>query len=160
MFGGSTKTSEKLAAAPPFEGDVAKPSASAKPYPTTSNPEGYVLESTRGAGADAVASAASVCGRAGRLRPSDASGGGPAARSRHRSSDVVDRSAGRPVRGEHPRRTGRTGGIRPADARCRRRTSGRLRERCAHSARCPAIAPRAHGRRTGLVHLHRGPRCR
>ncbi|MFM8536795.1 MAG: hypothetical protein ACKOES_01800 [Planctomycetaceae bacterium] len=58
MFGGSTKTSEKLAAAPPFEGDVAKPSASAKPYPTTSNPEGYVLESTRGAGADAVDSAA------------------------------------------------------------------------------------------------------
>ncbi|HBB74621.1 MAG TPA: hypothetical protein DC048_09250, partial [Planctomycetaceae bacterium] len=58
MFGGSTKNSEKLASAPPFEGDVAKPSATAKPYPTTSTPEGYVLESTRAAGADAVASTA------------------------------------------------------------------------------------------------------
>jgi nuclear pore complex protein Nup62 len=48
MFGGSTKDSGKLAAAPPFEGDATKPSANAKPYPTTSTPEGYALEGGNG----------------------------------------------------------------------------------------------------------------
>ena len=33
----------KLAAAPSFSDDVTKPSATAKPYPTTSTPDGYVL---------------------------------------------------------------------------------------------------------------------
>jgi hypothetical protein len=35
---------DKLAAAPAFEGDVTKPSATAKPYPTTSTPQGYALD--------------------------------------------------------------------------------------------------------------------
>jgi hypothetical protein len=33
-----------LAEAPPFEGDTSKPSAAAKPYPTTSTPESYAVE--------------------------------------------------------------------------------------------------------------------
>lgn len=33
-----------LAEAPPFEGDLSKPSATAKPYPTTSTPESYALQ--------------------------------------------------------------------------------------------------------------------
>lgn len=33
-----------LAEAPPFEGDTTKPSATAKPYPTTSTPESYALQ--------------------------------------------------------------------------------------------------------------------
>jgi hypothetical protein len=41
-FGGGTPDAAKLADAPPA-GDVSKPSATAKPYPTTSTPEGYVL---------------------------------------------------------------------------------------------------------------------
>lgn len=46
----------KLASAPPAAGDVAKPSATAKPYPTTSTPEGYVLENAqRGGASPAVA---------------------------------------------------------------------------------------------------------
>lgn len=39
-----------LAAAPAFDGDVAKPSSKATPYPTTSTPEGYVVP-----GADSAA---------------------------------------------------------------------------------------------------------
>ncbi len=35
-----------LAEAPPFEGDLTKPSATATPYPTTSTPEGYALAET------------------------------------------------------------------------------------------------------------------
>ena len=32
-----------LADAPPFEGDITKPSATATPYPTTATPESYAL---------------------------------------------------------------------------------------------------------------------
>ena len=43
-FGGTPKTdAESLAAAPPYGGDIKKPSESAKPYPTTSTPSGYVI---------------------------------------------------------------------------------------------------------------------
>lgn len=41
-FGGGTPDAAKLADAPPA-GEVSKPSATAKPYPITSTPEGYVL---------------------------------------------------------------------------------------------------------------------
>lgn len=46
-FGGSTDAST-LATAPAYDG-VAKPSASAQPYPTTSTPEGYSLADAAGA---------------------------------------------------------------------------------------------------------------
>jgi hypothetical protein len=55
-FGGDDPA--KLASAPPAPGDVAKPSSTAKPYPTTSTPEGYVLENAQRSG-DAPAVAAS-----------------------------------------------------------------------------------------------------
>jgi hypothetical protein len=43
-FGGSAAADPaELASAPAFEGDVKKPSDSAKPYPTTTTPNGYVL---------------------------------------------------------------------------------------------------------------------
>lgn len=43
-FGGGPKEeAAKLAAAPTFNGGTEKPSASAKPYPTTTTPNGYVL---------------------------------------------------------------------------------------------------------------------
>lgn len=43
-FGGGPKEeASKLAAAPSFNGGTEKPSASAKPYPTTTTPNGYVL---------------------------------------------------------------------------------------------------------------------
>lgn len=43
-FGGTPKTdADSLAAAPPYGGDIKKPSESAKPYPTTSTPSGYVI---------------------------------------------------------------------------------------------------------------------
>jgi hypothetical protein len=45
-FGGTTADASKLAAAPTFTGSVEKPSASAKPYPTTTTPQGYVLTDT------------------------------------------------------------------------------------------------------------------
>ncbi|MFM8735580.1 MAG: hypothetical protein ACKOC8_10340 [Pirellulales bacterium] len=45
-FGGSGETAEKLASAPPASTDVTKPSATSKPYPTTSTPEGYSLAGT------------------------------------------------------------------------------------------------------------------
>jgi hypothetical protein len=41
-FGGTAPTSS-LATAPGFDKDVVKPSETAKPYPTTSTPEGYAL---------------------------------------------------------------------------------------------------------------------
>ena len=41
--GGPQQESSKLAAAPSFNGGTEKPSASAKPYPTTTTPNGYVL---------------------------------------------------------------------------------------------------------------------
>jgi hypothetical protein len=43
-FGGSgADDASALASAPAFEGDVKKPSEAAKPYPTTTTPNGYVL---------------------------------------------------------------------------------------------------------------------
>lgn len=43
-FGGTPKTDpDSLAAAPPYGGDIKKPSESAKQYPTTSTPSGYVI---------------------------------------------------------------------------------------------------------------------
>jgi hypothetical protein len=46
--GDSATDSAKLAAAPRFEGDTRKPSETAKPYPTTSTPNGYVITGTGG----------------------------------------------------------------------------------------------------------------
>jgi hypothetical protein len=40
---GGSPTASALASAPAFEGGVAKPSETAKPYPTTSTPDGYAL---------------------------------------------------------------------------------------------------------------------
>ena len=49
-FGGTPKPgADSLAAAPPYGGDIKKPSESAKPYPTTSTPSGYVINSASGA---------------------------------------------------------------------------------------------------------------
>lgn len=43
-FGGAKPSdTEKLAAAPPFEGSIKKPSESAAPYPTTTTPNGYAV---------------------------------------------------------------------------------------------------------------------
>jgi len=43
-FGGAKPSdTEKLAAAPPFEGSIKKPSQSAAPYPTTTTPNGYAV---------------------------------------------------------------------------------------------------------------------
>jgi len=47
----------KLAAAPSFSDDVTKPSSTAKPYPTTSTPEGYVLANADKAGSASAAPA-------------------------------------------------------------------------------------------------------
>ena len=58
-FGGSGEDPAKLAAAPPAPTDVTKPSATAKPYPTTTTPEGYVLENAQREGQTQVASSAS-----------------------------------------------------------------------------------------------------
>ena len=43
-----------LASAPAFNGDATKPSATAKPYPTTSTPQGYALEQSSAPAADAA----------------------------------------------------------------------------------------------------------
>jgi hypothetical protein len=45
-FGGTAKEADSLASAPPYGGDIQKPSTSAKPYPTTSTPSGYVITGT------------------------------------------------------------------------------------------------------------------
>jgi len=48
-FGGAPKpNATSLTAAPPYDGDIKKPSESSKPYPTTSTPSGYVINSTPG----------------------------------------------------------------------------------------------------------------
>lgn len=61
MFGGAAKSGDALAAAPAFDGDVQKPSETAKPYPTTSTPEGYVIAKTPAAAqGDAAAPPAEV----------------------------------------------------------------------------------------------------
>lgn len=58
-FGGTPKDdADKLAAAPSFSGDVTKPSATAKPYPTTGTPNGYVIDGATKPGAAAVAATA------------------------------------------------------------------------------------------------------
>lgn len=57
-FGGSGEDPAKLASAPPAPTDVTKPSAAAKPYPTTTTPEGYVVENAQRAGQSQVAAAA------------------------------------------------------------------------------------------------------
>ena len=43
LGGSKTSDAEKLAAAPPFEGSIKKPSESAAPYPTTTTPNGYAV---------------------------------------------------------------------------------------------------------------------
>ena len=58
-FGGSGEDPAKLAAAPPAITDTTKPSATAKPYPTTTTPEGYVLENAQREGQTQVASSVS-----------------------------------------------------------------------------------------------------
>jgi len=58
-FGGSGEDPAKLAAAPPAMTDTTKPSATAKPYPTTTTPEGYVLENAQREGQTQMASSAS-----------------------------------------------------------------------------------------------------
>jgi hypothetical protein len=56
-FGDASKDPAALASAPPAPTDVTKPSATAKPYPTTTTPEGYVLENAKRAGESQVAAA-------------------------------------------------------------------------------------------------------
>lgn len=56
--GGSPPDADKLATAPSFKGDVEKPSATAKPYPTTAAPNGYVLDDSARAGSSATAAVA------------------------------------------------------------------------------------------------------
>ncbi|MCE9632266.1 MAG: hypothetical protein K8S94_16335 [Planctomycetia bacterium] len=56
-FGGSPEDASKLASAPPAPTDVTKPSAAAKPYPTTTTPDGYVLANSQAAGQSSTASA-------------------------------------------------------------------------------------------------------
>lgn len=58
-FGGSGQDPAKLAAAPAFEGAIPKPSETAKPYPTTTTPNGYVLGDKPAAGQVATAGAQS-----------------------------------------------------------------------------------------------------
>ena len=41
--GSAVSDGEELASAPPFEGEIVKPSTKATPYPTTSTPQGYVV---------------------------------------------------------------------------------------------------------------------
>ena len=57
-FGDASKDPAALASAPPAPTDVTKPSAAAKPYPTTTTPEGYVLDKAQAAGTTNVAAAA------------------------------------------------------------------------------------------------------
>lgn len=49
LGGGGKADVGTLAAAPPYEGDIKKPSETAKPYPTTSTPNGYVITGSSGA---------------------------------------------------------------------------------------------------------------
>ena len=59
--GGSPEAASALAAAPSFNGGTEKPSASAKPYPTTTTPNGYVLNgASPSAGAVATAEPAAA----------------------------------------------------------------------------------------------------
>jgi hypothetical protein len=55
-FGGSSDAS-KLASAPPAPTDVTKPSAVSSPYPTTTTPEGYVMDKSTAAPGAQVAGA-------------------------------------------------------------------------------------------------------
>jgi hypothetical protein len=58
-FGGTGQDPSKLASAPAYEGGIPKPSASAKPYPTTTTPDGYVLSEQQRAGQSAASGAPS-----------------------------------------------------------------------------------------------------
>ncbi|MFM1996635.1 MAG: hypothetical protein RLZZ111_1022 [Planctomycetota bacterium] len=58
-FGDASKDPAALASAPPAPTDVTKPSAAAKPYPTTTTPEGYVLDNAQRSGAPQVAATTS-----------------------------------------------------------------------------------------------------
>jgi hypothetical protein len=49
---------EELASAPPFEGEIVKPSSKATPYPTTSTPEGYVVPGDPETASEALVAAA------------------------------------------------------------------------------------------------------
>lgn len=57
-FGGSAPAGSSLTAAPSFDADTTKPSEVAKPYPTTSTPEGYALDGGAKPAAAAAATAA------------------------------------------------------------------------------------------------------
>lgn len=57
-FGGSGQDPAKLASAPAYEGGIPKPSATAKPYPTTTTPDGYVLGEQQRVGQSAATGAA------------------------------------------------------------------------------------------------------
>jgi len=55
-FGGGPKVAgDSLASAPPYSGDIKKPSETAKPYPTTSTPAGYAIGSPAAGPADTAA---------------------------------------------------------------------------------------------------------
>ena len=54
-FGGTGDDPAALASAPTPPTDATKPSAAAKPYPTTTTPEGYVVENAQRAGQSQVA---------------------------------------------------------------------------------------------------------
>ena len=58
--GGPQEDASKLAAAPSFNGGTEKPSAAAKPYPTTTTPNGYVLGGAAPSGVVAGESVAAV----------------------------------------------------------------------------------------------------
>jgi len=58
-FGDASKDPAALASAPPAPTDVTKPSAASKPYPTTTTPEGYVLDNAQRSGASQVAATTS-----------------------------------------------------------------------------------------------------
>lgn len=61
-FSGGPEDAAKLAAAPPAPSDVTKPSAAAKPYPTTTTPDGYVLANSQPTGQSPLESAAVTYG--------------------------------------------------------------------------------------------------
>lgn len=54
-FGGKGGDAEKLAAAPPFDGAIKKPSEAATPYPTTTTPNGYAVADAGGGASEPVA---------------------------------------------------------------------------------------------------------
>lgn len=59
-FGGPAPAGSSLTAAPSFDADPTKPSEVAKPYPTTSTPEGYALDGGAKTAAPALAATPAV----------------------------------------------------------------------------------------------------